>query len=91
MNLFNRTFNYIVNRRDRILSGKINCIPWGLPRFEKQNPGIEQGKYYLCSANQKVGKTQIVDWLFVYNSIQQILDNNLNIKLKIFYFSLEIK
>ena len=54
MSLFNRVYNNIVERRERILSGKINCIPWGLPRFENESPGIEQGKYYLISANQKV-------------------------------------
>lgn len=88
--LFERTFGRVVERRERILSGKVNCIPWGLPRFEESSPGIEQGKYYLVSANQKVGKTQITDWLFLYNTVQQILDNGLNIRLKVFYFSLEM-
>lgn len=53
--LFKRVFDNIVERRDRILKGKINCIPWGLPRFEQENPGIEQGKFYLLTANSKVG------------------------------------
>ena len=35
-------------------------------------------------------KTQIADWLFLYNTITQIIDDNLNIKLKIFYFTLEM-
>jgi hypothetical protein len=35
-------------------------------------------------------KTQIADWLFLYNTIQQVIDKKLNIKLKIFYFSLEM-
>lgn len=35
-------------------------------------------------------KTQITDWLFFLNTIQQVIDNKLNIKLKIFYFSLEM-
>lgn len=35
-------------------------------------------------------KTQIADWLFLYNTIQQVIDNNLNIRLKIFYFTLEM-
>ena len=88
--LFSRTIKTIENKRQRILDGKINCIPWGLPRFEENLPGIEQGKYYLCTANSKVGKTQLADWLFLYNTIQQIVDKNLNIRLKIFYFSLEM-
>lgn len=35
-------------------------------------------------------KTQIADWLFLYNTIRQVIDNNLNIRLKIFYFTLEM-
>lgn len=35
-------------------------------------------------------KTQITDWLFLYNTIRQIVDDNLNIKLRIFYFTLEM-
>jgi len=88
--LFQRVYDNIENRRERVLSGKINCIPWNLPRFEEESPGIEQGKYYLPTANSKVGKTQVTDWLFVYNPIQQIIDKGLNIRLKIFYFSLEM-
>jgi len=90
VSLFNRVYSGISDRRDRLLSGKINCIPWGLPRFEEDSPGIEQGKYYLFTANSKVGKTQIADWLFLYNTIKQVMDNGLSIKLKIFYFTLEM-
>lgn len=88
--LYSRVYKNITDRRERLLTGKINCIPWGLPRFEEDLPGIEQGTYYLNSANQKVGKTQFTDYLFVYNPIQQVLDKGLKIKLKIFYFSLEM-
>lgn len=89
-NLFDRVFNGLKERRQRVLSGKINCIPWGLPRFEDESPGIEQGNYYLMTANSKVGKTQITDSLYLFNPIKQIVDKGLDIKLKIFYFSLEM-
>ncbi|MGB0431152.1 MAG: hypothetical protein ACPGLV_11810, partial [Bacteroidia bacterium] len=69
--------------RKRILDGKINCIPWGLPRFEKYSPGIEQGKYYMVTANTKVGKTKLTDFLFLFNTIKQVVDLGLNIRLKI--------
>ena len=88
--LFNRTYKDLTERRERILSGKVNCIPWGFPRFEKFLPGIEQGKYHLVTANSKVGKTQIADSIYVFNPIKQIVDNGLDIRLKIFYFSLEM-
>jgi hypothetical protein len=54
--LFNRVYADLIERRERVLSGKINCLPWGLPRFENEIPGIEQGKYYLITANSKVGR-----------------------------------
>jgi len=59
MKLYNRTLKQIETRRDRILSGKINSIPWGLPRFENELPGIEQSRYYLISANSKVNLNTI--------------------------------
>lgn len=88
--LYERVLNNIEERRNRLINGYENCIPWGLPRFEDVLPGIEQGKYYLISANSKVGKTQITDSLFLINILEQIIDNGLNIKAKIFYFSLEM-
>jgi hypothetical protein len=88
--LFNRVYESIVNRRNRLLSGKVNCIPWGLPRFEESSPGVEQGKYYQVTAQSKAGKTQLTDWLFVFNTIKQIVDDNLDVRLKIFYFTLEL-
>jgi hypothetical protein len=36
------------------------------------------------------GKTQITDYICLYNTIKQIIDENLDIKLKIFYFTLEM-
>lgn len=54
--IYDRVYQQIVERRNRLLDGKINCIPWNLPRFELDNPGIEKGKYYLLSANSKVGE-----------------------------------
>lgn len=88
--LFSRTLSIIESKRERLLSGKINCIPLGLPRFENELAGIEQGKSFLITANSKVGKSQIADWLFLYNTIQQVVDNGLDVRLKIFYFTLEM-
>ena len=56
MSLYTRVYDNIIDRRQRLLNGQINCIPWGLPRFENELPGIEQGKYYLITANSKVGR-----------------------------------
>jgi hypothetical protein len=35
-------------------------------------------------------KTQIADWLFLFNVVKQVIDNKLDINCKIFYFSLEM-
>ena len=57
MSLYDRVYSNLIERRERLLNGRINCIPWGLPRFENHLPGVEQGKYYLITANSKVGRT----------------------------------
>lgn len=90
MTLYERVLNRITSQRQRLIDGKINCIPWGLPKFEELLPGIQQGQYYLITANSKVGKTQIADFLFLYNVVKQVIDNNIQISVKIFYFSLEM-
>jgi|TARA_R110000822_G_scaffold152112_3_gene291281 hypothetical protein len=56
MRLYSRVYEDLITRRNNVLSGKINCIPWGFPRFEKEIAGVEQGKYYLITANSKVGR-----------------------------------
>lgn len=56
MGLYQRVYEDLIQRRERLIKGKINCIPWGFPRFEEELPGIEKGKYYLITANSKVGK-----------------------------------
>ncbi len=56
--LFERVYEGLKERRERINSGKVNSIPFNLPRFENQLPGIEQGKYYIVTANSKVGKNR---------------------------------
>jgi hypothetical protein len=90
MELFDRVFTNLVERKERVLSGKINCIPFGLPRFEEELPGIEQRTYYQVTANTKVGKTQITDFLFMYKSLMYAYKNKEQLRLKIFYFSLEM-
>ena len=43
-----------IHRRQRILDGKYNCLPFPFERFRKKYPGVEQGKFILVTANQKV-------------------------------------
>jgi len=78
------------NKRRRVV-GDVIAIPWSLPRLSEVLPGIEQGRYVLISASPKAGKSQLTDFLFVYQPVEWITRvKNTDITLKIFYFSLEV-
>ena len=71
--------------------GDLIAIPWNLPRLSNVLPGIEQGRYYLISASPKAGKSQLCDFMFVFQPIDWLYENkDTNISLKIFYFTLEM-
>ena len=76
-------------RQQKVLNGGINCIPAPFPRFRNEFPGIEQGKYYIVSGSTKSSKTQITNYLFVYNTVLYMYHNPGKIKAKIFFFPLE--
>lgn len=88
-NLINRTLSSIEERRSRILNGDINCIPSPFSCFSEDFPGIQQGKYYLLSAHQKGGKTQLASFLFIFEPILYAYRHPEQLKLKIFYYPLE--
>lgn len=91
MSITRRVLEELKTQRQRRLEGKFNAIPFNLPRFSKVLPGIEQGRYYIVTAASKCGKSQLCDYLFVYNPVEWILSNPLaGVKLKIFYFTLEM-
>ena len=76
-------------RRERVINGDINCIPLPFKRFRSELPGIEQGKYYLISGATKASKTQLTNYLFMYNTILYSYYNQGIIQPKIFYYNLE--
>lgn len=88
--LYQQTIERVKKNRERVLSGKLNCIPFPFERFRRRFPGIEQGRNFIISANQKVGKSQITDFLFVLWPIVYAYTNRDKLKLKILYFSLEL-
>lgn len=89
---YHKVIEDIKNNRKRRLEGKSNCIPWeNFPRLSSKIPGIEQEQYVIVTASSKVGKTQLADYLYVlepYNYVKK--HKEAGIKLKIFYFSLEV-
>jgi len=77
-------------RKERVESGIPNLIPSPFTRFSSEFVGIEQAVYYLVTASTKVGKTQIADFMFLYAPFFYAFNNRERIRLKIFYFSLEM-
>lgn len=88
--VFNRVIKDLEKNKVNREAGKDIVIPVPHERFAGLFPGIEQSTYYIVSGNQKSGKTQVADDLFLYNPIEFIKNNNTNIDVKIFYFSLEM-
>lgn len=89
MSLKERIYNSLVERRNRILNGQINCIPFPFRRFRADFPGVEKHRYYLVTGSAKSGKTQFTNYVFLYNTIMYMYRHPGKIKAKIFYFPLE--
>ena len=82
-------FDRAIGRIQENMVKEINCIPWGLPRFETYLPGIMQKRYYIITASSGVSKSQFTNAMFVYN-VYDFIKKNPGLKAKIFYWSLEI-
>lgn len=91
MSLIQRVVQNIEERRQRILEGKVNCIPSPFTNFRYDFPGVELGTYYLISGSGKSSKSKITNFLFVFNTILYAYHNPDLVKLKIFYVLLEEK
>lgn len=76
-------------RRQNVLSGGINCIPWPFERFRAHIPGIEQGRYVIVSASQKTGKTLLASYLYIYTVLDYAFEHSDQCSVHIIYFPLE--
>ena len=88
-NLIDRTLKHLKSRREKVLQGGVNCIPSPFRRFRRDFVGIEQKKYYLITAHEKSGKTQLFSYLFLYTALDYAYKYPDKIRLKIFYYPLE--
>lgn len=91
MSLTERVVKSIEERRQRILDGKVNCIPSPFKAFRYDFPGTEQGTYYLISGASKASKSKITNFLFVFNNILYAYNHPGLLKVRIFYVLLEEK
>ncbi len=53
--LTQKVMNYLYERRENLIEGKVNCIPSPFVSFRNEFVGIEQETYYCITANQKAG------------------------------------
>lgn len=76
-------------RRQNVLKGGTNCIPFPFERFRQEIPGIEQGQYVVVSANQKVGKSNWANYLYVFHALDYAFEHPEKCSVHIIYFPLE--
>ena len=90
MDVFDRSIEKLKVRRQRILDGQINCIPLPFPRLRTWLPGIEKRRYTIISANQKIGKSKLSDYLYVYEPFFYMIEHPDQLRFKVLYFTLEM-
>lgn len=89
MGLITRVLDNLEERRQKVLTGGINCIPSPFVSFRRDFPGIEQGKYVLVSGSSKSGKSQVTNYLFLYTPILYAYEHPDQVRVNIFYFPFE--
>lgn len=86
-----RVINKLIDRRQRILDGKVNCIPSKFVRFRNDFIGIEQSCYFTITSFTKGAKSQFTSDVFIYEPLMYCYNNRdkSDVKLKVLYFPLE--
>jgi len=89
LELLQRIKKGLIERKERVERGGINCIPFPFVRFRRFFPGIQQGRYFVITGATKSSKTQITNYLFIYNTVLYCYHNPNVIRVKVFFFPLE--
>ena len=76
-------------RRNNVICGGVNCIPFPFKHFRTEIPGIEKNQYVVVTASQKTGKTQLTDFRYVFHALDYVYDNRDKCSIHIIYFALE--
>lgn len=76
-------------RRQNVINGGVNCIPLPFERFRNDIPGVEQGQYVVVTANQKVGKSNFTNYLYMYHVLDYCFEHQDQCSCHIIYFALE--
>ena len=89
ISLRERVVDNLIERRQRILDGQLNCIPSPFKRFSEDFIGIEQSCYYTVTSFTKGGKSQFTSYTFIYKPLMFCYFTRADIDIKILYFPLE--
>ena len=84
-----QVIDQLIERRNNIINGGVNCIPLPFERFRPEVPGIEQGQYVLITANQKCGKTQLANYIYLFHALDYAFEHPDRCSVHIIYFALE--
>jgi len=87
--LLDKTMDEIHENITRLEQGNMNCIPYPFQRSRKDFPGIERRCYYAVMANTKVGKSQFVNDVFVFEPIMEMYYGATDLEVNILYCALE--
>ncbi len=89
MSKFESVLNNLKLRKQRAENGLYNCIPLAFPRFRAALPGTEMAKFIVITANQKIGKSKLSDYMYVYEPLFFMMEHP-ELKVKTQYFTLEV-
>ena len=87
--LVNDVLQQLEDRRQRILTGGLNCIPSPFKRFQSDFPGLEQSQYICVTSFTKGGKTLLVSYMFIFELVWFAYFTKADIDFHIIYFALE--
>lgn len=86
--LSERVLNRLEERRNNIISGNINCIPFPFANFREDIPGIEQGRYISITGATKSSKSQFASKL-LFEALLYAYYHPEQLDIHIRYFPLE--
>jgi hypothetical protein len=89
LELLNSIKSQLVEKKRKVEEGGINCIPFPFERFRRFFPGIQLGRLFVVTGATKSSKTQLTNYLFIYNTVLYIYNHPNVINAKVFFFPLE--
>lgn len=83
-------FKSVLDRIKKNKDSEVNCIPSKFVRYKEYFLGVIKSTIVLISASSGIGKSRFAKWAYMFVPFEYVNAHpELNIKLKIFYFSLE--